>query len=76
MCHGVTVLSSERARLPSSVEDPLDPSTLIEALRRHGWAINRGEQDAHELFHLLMSTLEEEAHKANAVSPQAYSFSC
>ncbi|XP_046680435.1 ubiquitin carboxyl-terminal hydrolase 30 homolog [Homalodisca vitripennis] len=58
------VLSSERSKLPESVEDPLDPTELIVALLEHGWSFASGEQDAHELYHLLMTTLEEEAHKA------------
>jgi len=58
------VLSGEH-RGDSEVEDPLAPAELMLALQQHGWSISRSqEQDAHELFHLLMVTLEEEAHKA------------
>ncbi|XP_054290808.1 ubiquitin carboxyl-terminal hydrolase 30 homolog isoform X1 [Macrosteles quadrilineatus] len=76
-CHGqgpvasalyylLKVLSTEPAKLPEGIEEPLAPSGFIQALRGHGWSIGFGEQDAHELFHLIMATLEEEAHKTSA----------
>lgn len=62
------VLSTEQVKLPEGVEDPLAPVVLRDALHRHGWIISPSEQDAHELYHLLMVTLEEEAHKSAVVS--------
>ena len=44
----------------SSVSDPYNPGYLVSCLRSHGWVINLEEQDAHELLHVLMTTLEEE----------------
>ena len=39
---------------------PHHPGPLLAALRSHGWVINLEEQDAHELLHVVMTTLEEE----------------
>jgi len=33
---------------------------VLRALRRHHWVISNDEQDAHEMFHVLTSTIEEE----------------
>ncbi|KAJ9596914.1 hypothetical protein L9F63_012039 [Diploptera punctata] len=44
-------------------EDPFTPSILIQSLLNKGWIISSGEQDAHELFHIIVSTLEEEIQK-------------
>ena len=44
----------------STVSDPYNPGYLVSCLRSHGWVINLEEQDAHELLHVLMTTLEEE----------------
>jgi len=41
-------------------EDPYTPSKLIQSLISQGWFIPHGEQDAHELFHVIVATLEEE----------------
>ncbi|XP_066510732.1 ubiquitin carboxyl-terminal hydrolase 30-like isoform X2 [Hoplias malabaricus] len=42
-------------------DDVLDAGCLLEALRLHRWHISSfEEQDAHELFHVLTSSLEEE----------------
>jgi ubiquitin carboxyl-terminal hydrolase 30 len=41
-------------------EDPHTPSELIRSLHGQGWVISPGEQDAHELFHVIVTTLEEE----------------
>ncbi|KDR23101.1 ubiquitin carboxyl-terminal hydrolase 30 homolog isoform X2 [Zootermopsis nevadensis] len=41
-------------------EDPYTPSKLIQSLHGHGWIISPGEQDAHELFLVIVTTLEEE----------------
>lgn len=44
-------------------EDPYTPSNLIQSLLTQGWVISPGEQDAHELFHVIVTTLEEETQK-------------
>lgn len=36
------------------------PTKVIEALRARRWVISNEEQDAHELFHVLTTTLEED----------------
>lgn len=56
------VLSSEPN---SSTVDSYSPEGVIHALGRNGWTILPGEQDAHELFHHLIFTIEEEASKNN-----------
>lgn len=40
--------------------DPYSPAPVLQALRSHGWFINREEQDAHEMLNVIMTTLEEE----------------
>lgn len=45
------------------IDDPYPPNEVIDALKHHGWTISPGEQDAHELFHLFILTLEEEAQR-------------
>lgn len=45
------------------------PAAVMAALRRLGWAIPAGEQDAHELLHVILSSLtEESSKKTNIVS--------
>ena len=44
----------------SPVSNPYNPGYLLSCLRSHGWVINMEEQDAHEMLHVLMTTLEEE----------------
>ena len=44
----------------SPVSNPYNPGYLLSCLRSHGWLINLEEQDAHEMLHVLMTTLEEE----------------
>jgi ubiquitin carboxyl-terminal hydrolase 30 len=41
-------------------DNPYTPSEFIQSLRGQGWIISPGEQDAHELFHVIVTTLEEE----------------
>ncbi|XP_066997947.2 ubiquitin carboxyl-terminal hydrolase 30 isoform X1 [Anabrus simplex] len=36
------------------------PSIVLKALKLHGWVISAGEQDAHELFHIIISALKDE----------------
>lgn len=39
------------------------PVEVLSALKRHGWMVPCGEQDAHELFHVIVSTLQDENRK-------------
>ncbi|KAJ8286069.1 hypothetical protein GJAV_G00034210 [Gymnothorax javanicus] len=50
-------------------DDVLDAGCLLDALRLHRWQISSfEEQDAHELFHVLTSSLEEERDRIPRVS--------
>jgi len=44
----------------NSVSDVHNPGELVSSLQCHGWRINYEEQDAHEMLHVLMTTVEEE----------------
>lgn len=46
-------------------QDSYAPAEVMNALRKLGWAIPPGEQDAHELFHVLLTSLDEETPKIN-----------
>lgn len=39
------------------------PAAVINALKRLGWVIPAGEQDAHELLNVILTTLDEEIQK-------------
>lgn len=45
------------------VAEAHSPIEVLTALKRHGWVVPSGEQDAHELFHVIVSTLQEENKK-------------
>ncbi|CAG0893356.1 unnamed protein product [Cyprideis torosa] len=76
------------AALESTLEDvngsggadgsPICPVTLLESLRSHGWWIGTEEQDVHEMFCVLLDTLDEETKRShqeiklkNLLSPSA-----
>lgn len=46
-----------------SVQDSFAPAAVINALKRLGWVIPPGEQDAHELLNVILTTLDEETQK-------------
>ncbi|XP_049817538.1 ubiquitin carboxyl-terminal hydrolase 30 homolog isoform X2 [Aethina tumida] len=46
-----------------SVQDTYAPAAVINALKRLGWVIPAGEQDAHELLNVILATLDEESQK-------------
>ncbi|KAL1494564.1 hypothetical protein ABEB36_010142 [Hypothenemus hampei] len=46
-----------------SVQDSYAPAAVINALKRLGWVIPSGEQDAHELLNVILTTLDEEMQK-------------
>lgn len=54
------VLSVLNNLAKKTAPDPYTPSQLLGALRLHGWVINTEEQDAHEMLHVIMTTIEEE----------------
>ncbi|GIY87969.1 hypothetical protein CDAR_596061 [Caerostris darwini] len=49
-------------------EDSCSGAEVIKALRSHRWIISHEEHDAHELFHVLTSTVEEELLALNPVT--------
>ncbi|RMC05826.1 hypothetical protein DUI87_17369 [Hirundo rustica rustica] len=62
-CLSVTLLQLLRALSCQEVteDDVLDASCLLDVLRMNRWQISSfEEQDAHELFHVLTSSLEDE----------------
>lgn len=63
----IPVLSRENSR-QSNIDDPYSPIEVITTLKQHGFAMEPVEQDAHELFYLILITLEEEAHTTVAPS--------
>lgn len=44
--------------------DVYAPLEVLTALKKHGWIVSSGEQDAHELFNVIVSTLQEESNRA------------
>ena len=48
---------------PTLRGDPYSPGAVIRALGALGWVIPADEHDTHELLHVLLSSLEEEATK-------------
>lgn len=47
----------------------LSPSGLLQDLAGRGWQIPSEEQDAHEFFHVVMTTLFEEHHHVISAKP-------
>ncbi|KAK4011681.1 Ubiquitin carboxyl-terminal hydrolase 30 [Daphnia magna] len=41
---------------------------LIQSLEKHGWNLKSEEQDAHEFFNMLSTTIDEEINKNNKIS--------
>jgi len=52
--------------------DPFCPTQLLTALRCHGWVINTEEQDAHEMLHVIITTIEEELEAKKALSKPSH----
>lgn len=60
LCHalkGTLKVLNNQVRWNSDEHSPVD---VIRALQAHHWVISTEEQDAHEMFHVLSSTVEEE----------------
>lgn len=45
-------------------DSPLFPRAVVSALSAHGWSMGLGQQDSHELFFVLMTSLEEQTAQA------------
>jgi ubiquitin carboxyl-terminal hydrolase 30 len=52
---------------PTLRGDPYSPGAVIRALSQLGWVIPVDEHDTHELLHVLLTSLEEEATKPKKV---------
>lgn len=48
---------------PTIRTDPSNPAPVIRALNALGWVIPEGENDPHELLHVILTSVEEEASK-------------
>lgn len=56
--HTFTVINGTH---PTLRADPYSPGAVLRALNALGWVIPPDEHDAHELLHVMLSSLEEEA---------------
>ncbi|XP_071444231.1 ubiquitin carboxyl-terminal hydrolase 30 homolog [Hetaerina americana] len=65
----ILVLNGNEANEQSEDGYAYAPYCVLEALNKRGWAISPGEQDAHELFHALLSTIGEEIEANNGQGP-------
>lgn len=71
LCHlhvfifNVTVINGTH---PTLRADPYSPGAVLRALHALGWVIPPDEHDAHELLHVVLSSLEEEAIRPKKVS--------
>lgn len=45
---------------PANEDTNCNPDVVILALQQHGWKIDLQQQDAHELYQVLMTTVQEE----------------
>ncbi|KAG5682981.1 hypothetical protein PVAND_012295 [Polypedilum vanderplanki] len=52
---------------PTIRTDPSNPAPVIRALRENGWVIPEQEHDPHELLHVILTSLEEEAMKPKKI---------
>jgi ubiquitin carboxyl-terminal hydrolase 30 len=52
---------------PTIRTDPSNPAPVIRALNSLGWVIPEGENDPHELLHVILTSLEEEAVKPKKI---------
>lgn len=53
---------------PTLRADPYSPGAVLRALHALGWVIPPDEHDAHELLHVVLASLEEEAIRPKKVS--------
>ncbi|WAR03743.1 UBP30-like protein [Mya arenaria] len=57
LLHSLRVINNEI----EDVDDVHSPADIIGALRSHRWIISHDQQDAHELFNVFTTTLDEES---------------
>ncbi|XP_018909602.1 ubiquitin carboxyl-terminal hydrolase 30 homolog isoform X2 [Bemisia tabaci] len=47
----------------NGVDIPYSPIEIVSAIRKHGWTMPHSEHDAHEFFHVVLTSIEEEITK-------------
>lgn len=52
---------------PTIRSDPSNPAPVIRALNALGWVIPEGENDVHELLHVILTSIEEESLKPKKI---------
>lgn len=52
---------------PTIRSDPSNPAPVIRALNSLGWVIPEGENDVHELLHVILTSIEEESLKPKKI---------
>ncbi len=52
---------------PTISADLFNTRQLIQSLEKHGWNLKSEEQDAHEFFNMLFTTIEEEINKKSKI---------
>lgn len=62
-----TVLDSINGTHPTIRTDPSNPANVIRALNTLGWVIPEGENDPHELLHVILTSVEEESSKPKKI---------
>lgn len=63
----LTILESINGTHLNIRTDPSNPAPVIRALNSLGWIIPEQEHDPHELFHVILTSLEEEASKPKKI---------
>jgi hypothetical protein len=53
---------------PTISAHPFNTRQLIQSLEKHGWNLRSEEQDAHEFFNMLFTTVDEEINKNNKIA--------
>ncbi len=52
---------------PTIEAHPYNTRQLIQSLEKHGWNLKSEEQDAHEFFNTLFTTIDEEINPKNKI---------
>ncbi|XP_046458449.1 ubiquitin carboxyl-terminal hydrolase 30-like [Daphnia pulex] len=52
---------------PTITADLFNTRQLIQSLEKHGWNLKSEEQDAHEFFNMLFTTIDEEINKKSKI---------
>ncbi|KAG1653401.1 Ubiquitin carboxyl-terminal hydrolase 30 [Nymphon striatum] len=56
----INILKALNNEGETEIQYVLSASGILSAMRRHQWFMSRDDQDAHEMFQLLISTVEDE----------------